>query len=303
MRRTYHAAGCRTIAHTRSTRPTGRSKRRILPEARRDDRAPKVRELVKTGAQESGQAAVESAITLPLAVFLILGTLQLFMMLNGRLMAEHAAFKAVRTGVVKHGDCVSMTHSAVAALLPSFSSFLGRTTPGGTPAEKIANAVRLRTQGQPFDNSYVSGLDAGHDRTIVWIDRVRPTTGEVTAASEHDFDDFSTPRANGEFGYRLEVQLVYWFPMKIPFANWVMATMFRAYFGLGNHVGPVDPLINTQKADWTATTSRLDANIASEFNTRYALKQYSFPIKASYAMRMMTPPRPSLFRNQNCPHP
>ncbi len=252
---------------------------------------------------EAGQAAVESALTLPLAVFLILGTLQLFMMMNGRLMAEHAAFKAVRTGVVKHGDCVAMTHSAVAALLPSFSSFLGQATPGATPAQKIANAVRLRTQGQPYDNSYLPGLDSGHDRTIVWIDRVRPRTSEVTARSEHDFDDFSQPRANGEFGYRLEVQLVYWFPMKIPFANWVMATMFKAYFGLGTRVGPVDPLINSQQSSWTDEGSRLDANIASEFDTRYRLKQYSFPIKASYAMRMMTPPRRALFRTQNCPHP
>jgi hypothetical protein len=300
MGRTYHAVGCHTIAHTRSDRPIRPSVQPILPESRRDDRVAQVR---VPHCHESGQAAVESAITLPMAVFLILGTLQLFMMLNGRLMAEHAAFKAVRTGVVKHGDCVSMTHSAVAALLPSFNSFLGQSTPGANPAEKIANAVRMRTQGQPYENRYLAGLDAGHDRTIVWIDRIRPLTGEVTPASEHDFDDFSQPRNNGEFGYRLEIQLVYWFPMKIPFANWVMATMFKAYFGLGNRVGPVDPLINTQKSDWVSTSARLDANIAAEFDTRYSLKQYAFPIKATYAMRMMTPPRQAFFGNQNCPHP
>ena len=251
---------------------------------------------------ESGQAAVETAITLPLTVFLVLGTLQLFMMLNGRLMAEHAAFKAVRTGVVKHGDCQSMTHSAVAALLPSFSSFLGQATPGGTPAQKIANAVRLRTQGMPYDNQYRPGLDAGHDRQIVWIDRVKPRVGEVTALSEHDFDDYA-PRANGEIGYRLEVELVYWFPMKIPFANWVMAAMFRAYFGLASRIGPVNPLINSQKSNWTDEGARLNARIGAEFEALYALKQYSFPIKASYAMRMMTPPRRAYFATQNCPHP
>ncbi len=251
---------------------------------------------------ESGQAAVETAITLPLTVFLVLGTLQLFMMLNGRLMAEHAAFKAVRSGVVKHGDCVSMTHAAVAALLPSFNSFLGRETPGATPAEKLANAVRVRTQGQPYDNQYVPSLDAGHDRQIVWIDRIKPRQAEVTAASEHDFDDYA-PRANGEIGYRLEVQLVYWFPMKIPFANWVMAAMFRAYFGLASRVGPVDPLINSQHSNWVDEGSRLNARIATEFETLYGRKQYAFPIKATYAMRMMTPPRRAYFTSQNCPHP
>src|SRR5688572_11906480 len=36
---------------------------------------------------DAGQAAVEAALTLPLAVFLVLGTLQLFLMLQARLMA------------------------------------------------------------------------------------------------------------------------------------------------------------------------------------------------------------------------
>ena len=43
---------------------------------------------------------MEAALTLPLVVFLILGTLQLFMMLQGRIMAEYAVFKAVRAGSV-----------------------------------------------------------------------------------------------------------------------------------------------------------------------------------------------------------
>ena len=39
---------------------------------------------------ESGQAAVESALTLPLAIFLALGLIQLFMMFQGRAMAQYA---------------------------------------------------------------------------------------------------------------------------------------------------------------------------------------------------------------------
>jgi hypothetical protein len=44
------------------------------------------------GDGQVGQAAVEAALTMPLMLFMILGTLQLFMMLQGRLLAEHAAF-------------------------------------------------------------------------------------------------------------------------------------------------------------------------------------------------------------------
>ncbi len=50
--------------------------------------------------RESGQALVEAALTLPLTVFLILGTLQLFLLLQARTLTEYAAFLAVRKGSV-----------------------------------------------------------------------------------------------------------------------------------------------------------------------------------------------------------
>jgi len=244
--------------------------------------------------RESGQAAVETAITMPLTIFMVLGTLQLFMLLQGRLFAEHAAYKAVRTGVVRNGDCHAMTHAAIAALLPSFVSFLGDGTPGATPAEKMGTAFRLRTRNKPFDNQYDPVADDGHDGAVVWLYRESPRVGQVSRSSEDDFDDPDTG------GYRLEVRLVYWYPMHIPFANQVMATMFRAFFGIANFSG-TNPLMPTQKnADWQATGQRLQAPLAAEFERRYAKKQYVFPIAASYAMHMMTPPRPALFKRQNC---
>ncbi len=250
---------------------------------------------VAPSMRDSGQAVVETAITLPLTVFLVLGTIQLFMMLQGRLMAEHAAFKAVRTGVVKHGDCDAMTHAAIAALLPSFTTYLGRGTPGSTPEDKLVNAFRARTAGMPFQNRFEPGLDNGHDRPIVWIYRERPLTTDVTAQSEQDFDD-----PNGG-GYRLEVRLVYWFPLRVPFANWVMSSMFRAAFGLGNRVGLVDPVMPVTTAKWQAVPGLTLGPLAGEFITRFNLRQWSFPITTSYAMRMMTPPRPKFFATQNCP--
>jgi hypothetical protein len=193
-----------------------------------------------------------------------------------------------------------MTHAAVAALLPSFFTYLGPSTPGATPSEKLAEAWRARTIGQPFHNQFAGAPDAQHDRAIVWIARARPTVGEVTPAAEDQFDD-PDPGANGEVGYRLEVRLVYWYPMRIPFANWVMAAMYRAYFGLGDYTAQ-NPLLLTQQANWRRESSNtFPAAVAAEFETRYAQKQYSFPITATHAMRMMTPPRPRHFRTQNCP--
>lgn len=250
--------------------------------------------------RQSGQAAVEAALTLPLMLFMILGTLQLFMMLQGRLMAEHAAYKAVRVGVVNHGECRRMTHAAIAAVLPSFYSFVSPAAPGGTPVRKLAQAWRDRTASKPFENGYDGPPDANHDRAIVWILRQRPTVGEVTPAAEDQFDD-PDPRPGGEVGYRLEVRLIYWYPLRIPFANWVMAAMYRAYFGIQGYTAQ-NPLMPTQKASWAKESSNtLSAAVASEFEARFMLGQYTFPITSTYAMRMMTPPRPRHFATQNCP--
>ncbi len=248
--------------------------------------------------RDSGQAAVESAITMPVTIFMVLGTMQLFMMLQGRLMAEHAAFKAVRAGVVNHASCDVMKEAAIMAVLPSFSSFLGTATAGGTPAAKLAQAFRLRS-----NNKYDPALDSGHSRDIVWIFRNRPLIAEVNALSEEDFDDPDAQVRAGaaQIGYRLEIRLVYWFPMRIPFANWVMATAFRAFFGLGDYVGYIDPLSPVTKAKWQQQNSAaLPADVSAEFLTRFNAKQFSFPIQTTYAMRMMTPPRPALFGKQDC---
>jgi hypothetical protein len=252
--------------------------------------------------RESGQAAVETALTMPLTLFMVLGSLQLFMLLQGRLMAEHAVYKAVRSGVVNHGDCTAMTHAAVAALLPSFTSFLGPGSGAPTPGQAMAEAFRLRTQGKLDDNRYDLSKDAPHDRAIVWIYRESPRKGDVTPESENDFDDpdFSAPR-NG-YGSRLEVKMVYWYPLRIPFANWVISAMFRAYFGFESYTAQ-NPLMATQRAQWNRhqSSNNFRPTIANEYTKRTALKQYTFPITVSYAMHMMTPPRTRFFASQNCP--
>jgi hypothetical protein len=250
-------------------------------------------------AFKRGQAAVETAITMPLLVFMILGTLQLFLLLQGRLFAEHAAYAAVRSGVVNHGSCDSMNDAALVALLPNVVTFLGGGTAGATPAEKLAQAFKSRVQlTNPHGNKYFSALDANNDGFIFEIDRLSPRVGSapdrVKPESEHDFD---TP---GQ-GYVLEARITYWYAMKIPFANWVMGTMFKAYFSLGDFVG-VNPIIPTKKnANWKGVSTFSTSGMGAEFLRRFNAKQYVFPVTGSYSMRMMTPPRLENFQNSRCP--
>src|SRR5205814_5690456 len=91
--------------------------------------------------QQSGQAAVETALTLPLLLFLVLGTLQLFLMFQARLMTEYAAYRAVREGSVSQGNCKRMLQAALVTLLPTFTKT--------TTAANLAGAFGARC-----DNKY-----------------------------------------------------------------------------------------------------------------------------------------------------
>ncbi len=255
-------------------------------------------QLMRTGSSrcvgQSGQAAVEAALTLPLTVFLILGILQLFLMLQARVMAEYAAFRATRAGSVRHGDCEAMTDAAILALLPTFHSYLGKNGMGGSPGKKLGLAFELRK-----GNVYKPGLDGNHSGSIVWI--IRESPRGFTANEDKDFDEPRDAAQNDAM--RLETRLVFWFPLKIPFANWVISRMMLSYWGYMDYTAQ-NPLMLTQKANWTASTVNtmtLEAAIQGELLSRVASQQYVIPIHASASLRMMTPAQGQYFTTQNCP--
>jgi hypothetical protein len=237
---------------------------------------------------QSGQSAVEAALTLPLTVFLIVGTLQLFLLLQARALTEYAAFRAVRTGSVKHGDCEAMTHAAIAALLPSFA----RTD---SPAA-LGAAFRAHR-----DDQYNPQLDMGFSGSIVWVARERPLSGEISATEEEDFDDPARYQAVQDVT-RLEARIVFWYPLRIPFADWVLSRMFLAQMGLRDYTA-ANPLQPVRTASWVRGRNAfsLDSAILEELLARVDRKEYVFPLQATHVMRMMTPPRPRHFTTQNCP--
>lgn len=237
---------------------------------------------------QSGQAAVEAALTLPLTVLLILGTLQLFLLLQARILTEYAAFHAVRTGVVKNGDCEAMTHAAIATLLPAFA----RTD---SPAA-LGAAFREHKEDQ-----YKPHLDMGFSGTIVWVARESPRLGDISPTEEEDFDD--PARYQGiEDVVRLEARIVFWYPLRIPFADWVLTRMFLSHMGLRDY-SAADPLTPVHTAAWRQGVNAfsLDAAVRQELLERVNRKEYVFPLQATHVMRMMTPPRPQFFATQNCP--
>src|SRR3954453_20200487 len=87
--------------------------------------------------RDSGQAAVETALTMPLMLFFVLTILQMGLLMQARNLTQYAVFRATRAGSVNHGDCTPMMHAAVASLIPSYVSFAGGITGNGTLGDKL----------------------------------------------------------------------------------------------------------------------------------------------------------------------
>lgn len=228
-------------------------------------------------SRESGQAVVETALTLPLTLFFVLGMLQLFLLLHARLLAEHAAWAATRTGALSQGSCQRMKHAAILVLLPSFDRTDG--------PNRLAAAFRARN-----DNFYKPAWDMGHDGRIVWLQREvegNPVYGPD--GEDPSFDDVDRNRP-----LRLTTTLTFWYPMRIPFVNWVMARLSLAAWGIADYTAQ-NPLVMAQQASWVKDPALkgVTAAVANELRLRTGAPAgtFVFPIQATASFKMMTAPR------------
>ena len=239
--------------------------------------------------QARGQAAVETALTMPLLLFMVLGTLQLFMLLQGRILAQYAVGRATRMGAMNFGKCEPMIRSAIAILLPAINAGFARGAINGTT---YANEVKKRST----NNRYAPADDLGRNGPVVWIDRVRPLVGTIRAATEEDIWNLAPPQGPDR---TLEVRMTFWFPLKIPFANWVFARLAMAHWGVEPYHAVSPYMMANRDANWGPDPSVVAPTglITAEMQARYNVAQYVFPIQATSAMRMMSPAR---FTLQNC---
>lgn len=252
------------------------------------------------GARQSGQAAVESALTLPLIVFLFLGTLQLGLLQQARILAQYAVFQATRVGATHQGACEPMSHAALLSLVPALSTFLGDEGGGATAGARLGAAFR-RFKG----NSYAGYLGAGWpsggnaDEAIVWLVREAPSP---TLADVTDFDQ-PLPRASRGEPLRLDVRMIFWAPLRIPFADRVITQMVLAHFGLQGHFA-MNPLMPAREAAWLPRDEKVLASaVADELLKRSGRGHYVFPVMVHSSQRMMSPPRLSEFSRPVCSAP
>ncbi|WP_163998330.1 TadE/TadG family type IV pilus assembly protein [Pyxidicoccus caerfyrddinensis] len=220
---------------------------------------------------QSGQAAVEAAMIMPLTVFMTLGIIQLTMMQHAKLMTEYAAYQAARAGIVWNGNNERMHDAAIVALLPTMGATNDITKLGTTLA--LHQLYDTGMSALNFGGGVVPRTVNGSNLLgIVRVDTINPayftpintiwklrngvnwqeldfdgadSFPEVPSLENHIRKFFNLPEPDeSELVYRkstrLTIRLRYWYQLRVPFANWIIFTSwFASNAGLALH-GAID---------------------------------------------------------------
>jgi Flp pilus assembly protein TadG len=254
-------------------------------------------------SRQSGQAAVEAALIVPLMVFMVLGIIQLGMMQQARLMTEYASYRAARAGIVNHGHCELMRNAAFVSVLPTL---------GPTPSKKSGRVDTLENALKVYKEYAVPGTSNAvlyhipNTLEKVRVEVLNPrksqlaglfaTYGDFMSALEVDYDDVrddTIVRAN-----LLSVRVTYFYEMRIPFANWLIHGWFMGFEHLGKLKGVQ---FENQRLGGSASHQALETKGASKGDTSrrkqdfklisgLALgeRKYIIPLVSTYSMRMQS---------------
>ncbi|MFY0579495.1 pilus assembly protein [Cystobacter fuscus] len=259
--------------------------------------------MTPTSSRESGQAAVEAALIIPMMVFMVLGIIQLGMMYQARLMTEYAAYRSARAGIVNHGHCELMRNAAYFAVLPTL---------GPRPSGESGRVDDLERAIAAYKEYAVKGttdpalFHKGSSLEKVRVEVLNPkrsqiaglfsTYGDAMMSQEIDYDDVrddTIVRAN-----LLTVRITYFYEMRIPFANWLIHGWFMGFDSLDKLRGLQ---FENQRLGGEASHQALEKLGANKGKTNrqkgdykkisdLALKQrkYIIPLSANYSMRMQS---------------
>lgn len=252
-----------------------------------------------------GQVVVETAIVMPVFVFLILGLLQLGLMHHARVMAKYASYKAVRAGSVNRGEVEVMEKAALAVMLP----VVGRDSTAGAP-HKTDSAGAYDTAWNNMKNNsqgsvkFVEVVVCNPKRNQIAqngnFDDPRDAQGQGSGGAPPPADPNDPPPVGlpaipqpgvgssapdlswqGFNSTKLQIQVTVFYRMYIPFANWMVWRL-----AVGEETG------SPKKQRWLGWKKDPNNPEAKTLKDRLMgladSKKYVMPIRASYAMRMQS---------------
>jgi hypothetical protein len=239
---------------------------------------------------EKGQAAVETAIVMPLNLFLLLSVIQFGLISQARYMAKYAAYRAVRVGTMNNASMSKMEAAAKAALLP----ILAMPALAGPGQEVIQPTTDVSSIGIKAGRLIANNIIPPGLKMVKVVvcgplqdDVTNITEQRLTGKGSRNQVDFDDPRATldlpgqtmGEaqlksfLATKLRVQVQLNYRMPIPFANWIIS---RAYLAMAM------PEVLRMGARSPLGTSVGQLFVANQMGI------YIAPIFESYAMRMQS---------------
>ncbi|XSF15169.1 TadE/TadG family type IV pilus assembly protein [Myxococcus faecalis] len=227
---------------------------------------------------------METAVVLPLFVFLILGILQLGLMHQARLLTKYAAYKAVRAGSLHNASVAEMEKAALAVLLP----MLAKRSEGPAGIEY----VRPVGSGQEFTDKWneMANNQMGKIRLkYAEVTICGPTREDVSGSGEMDFDDPDNATSDNwrqSQRTKLRVQVTFNYRLVIPFADRVIYNAARARdLQMVLRIGKASAREIRRAAQW-----KYGSKSAGEAPYEDAAGQgiYIAPIRATYTMRMQS---------------
>lgn len=223
---------------------------------------------------QSGQVEVETAVVLPVVVFLLLGLIQLGLLHQARLIAKYAVYRAVRAGSLNNMDMDRMEAAAVASALPILSYNGG----GSEVLARTDDATNwLRKYNKPgFRMNRMTDVPMLQYAEIVVCG---PLKDEVSShayrTSGGEYVPFDKVEVAGRgINTKLRIQLTLNYRLIIPFADWVI---FRMWKGteitreLHLDAGGRGPSFSFDKYDMAAT-----------------MGVHIIPIRAQYSMKLQS---------------
>ncbi|QDE80789.1 pilus assembly protein [Myxococcus xanthus] len=260
---------------------------------------------------QAGQAAVETALVVPMMVFIVLGTIQLGMVHHARLMTEYGAYRAARAGIVNHGDCNIMRKAALTALLPTLGP-LSQDVKGRVDTLDFAQGVHTAYTRRLFtgylDNTFIQVFERYQSGALPLfrlevvnprrsdLDGLFATYGSHMNANEVDYDDIRDARiveAN-----LLSIRLTYFYEMRIPFANWQLHSFYmgREYLGELRGIQFENQRVGGQSAtEYLERRGAARSDIHRSLSTLAGEGTYVMPLTATWSMRMQS----NYFDNRN----
>lgn len=246
--------------------------------------------------RDSGQAAIETALVMPLWLLIVTGAIQVALVQQARLLTEYAAYSAARAGIVWGGNNERMRDAALLVLVPLFG---GASTMEGL-GQTYARARTLDRQlheafvaETPVPAAFKSSKLLGAVRVDVLSPRAIPEGEEElefdAAGTLTEEDAVAAGRSAHGGGQPVEdpdltlltVRVRHLYELRLPFANQVIFAAWIAMTVSAAQGGPGLPNLSDGERALLWRLSRGEGPLGDS-------RRFFIPLTASWTLRMQS---------------